>query len=250
MPTVAPASMDENSVRTTAWALQYNTLNTEETTEPHFAAAEALTIQYLELYLEQTFEFVAGADFESVDASATGIAFNPNRMGFETVVNFAPSSTSVPSQEDIDRLIAQAFEVPNVNAFLGLLGTLPPDNPFSSTSSVEYSSARQDFVNGNTIPRSIVALIGGICVLSVLLGGVIFSRRSRFSKKRKLKYHRSNVDVTCNSDGSHSNPSAALLAYGDLVNTGEEIDDEMEIEFGLEQGRVDATVYDPLFTAD
>ncbi len=177
--------------------------------------------------------------------SATGQAFQPNRIGFETRIIFDDTSETIPSQEDLDAILAVAFEPPQVDMFISMLNNeLNPTNPMSATTSVVYTAVRPETDDSQEGQRlGIVVMFTGVCVLSIVLG-VYFTEKRRIchiQNKKKTK-HPIVDEITVLLDeisrGSSSRVSRSLVGSPYL-----EDDRLVEIEFSG-----DAEALDPLFS--
>jgi hypothetical protein len=228
--------------------LLYNTDSTADPTEEQFNDAEAITLEYLNLYLQQVFGFTADFEFESFSGSATGVAFRPERIGFEGSAEFAESSNSVPTQADMDSFIATAFELPGVQIFIDLLATLPADNPFSTTTSVMFSSASRSYgqTSESALPPEAIFVIGVLFFLSIGLVGFFSTRRERsrrHGRSKQLSDEGTNTEEHSAFTSSVGTPS--MPGYGKFG------DEQIEIQFGhmREDSEEERSLYDPLFQA-
>jgi hypothetical protein len=157
-----------------------------------YAEAERLTEEHVQEYLEMVFGLVSATTFSSVVISSVSIGNTPTRIAFEGTVEFAPESTFVPTQNDLDMLVNSAFEQPAVGPFLSTLRSLPSTDVFATTTSVAY-------LPGNTTPRvQVKETVGpetsthvsyafaGIVFLAInLLGAAMMYRRGGLSGKPK-----------------------------------------------------------------
>jgi hypothetical protein len=206
---------------------------------------EELTLAYIDEFLTQAYGYVDGVEYSDIVGSATGQAFQPNRIGFETRIIFDDTSETIPSQEDLDAILAVAFEPPQVDMFISMLNNeLNPTNPMSATTSVVYTAVRPETDDSQEGQRlGIVVMFTGVCVLSIVLG-VYFTEKRRIchiQNKKKTK-HPIVDEITVLLDeisrGSSSRVSRSLVGSPYL-----EDDRLVEIEFSG-----DAEALDPLFS--
>jgi hypothetical protein len=136
-PTVAPTnpSQPEDGTR---FSVEYILSGTDPSGD-QFNVAEEITLQYLEDYVNQQFEFNPLTNLENFDGATLGTELNPTRASYSVDLTFTDDSTIIPTQADIDVLIEGAFLQPFVQTLIDLLGEVSSDNPFSTTSNVIYT---------------------------------------------------------------------------------------------------------------
>lgn len=144
----------------------------------------------------------------------TSTAFDygePIPIDYESKAVFEASSTLIPDKEDLDNILASAFQGDNLDGYIGLLQSLPPSNIFSSTqyarliqttqesSSLNYEVASQDSLARNLTLGSIVA--GGVVGLIL-----IFATTRRIQRKREKSgfANKSSTSLTGESFTTHS----------------------------------------------
>ena len=108
---------------------------------------------------------------------------------YESKAIFEASSILIPDKEDLDNILASAFQGDNLDAYIGLLQALPPSNIFSSTefakltqtteenSILKYGVASENTLARNLTLGSIVA--GGVAGLILISFATRRNRRQR-----------------------------------------------------------------------
>lgn len=135
-PTPVPTS-ETNKLLTPFNAL-YSLASAAQPDEISFAAAENITLAYLNDFLKLTYEFVPGTTMEQFSGKATGNSSDPVAISYEGMAVFTEDSILVPSQLELDLLVEDAFQQPKVEALVMTLQNLPAENPFSTTTNVDY----------------------------------------------------------------------------------------------------------------
>lgn len=110
-------------------------------------ATSDVTLYYLNRFFIQHFKFRSRATMRRFVGEVIGRATKPARIGFEIRVILEPGP-ELPSSEDLDSLLVEAFEQPVVQELLDALGRVQPDNPLSTTDSVTYSPMSPFFLLG------------------------------------------------------------------------------------------------------
>jgi len=192
-PSTRPPVPD-NGVETTPFSIAYE-LEAGFPTQEEYDQAAQVTLQYLEEYLTEQFEFNLATDFERLDGAA--IDFSDSEVIIEYIATavFGPSE-ELPDQESLDVLIASAFEQPSVQTLLTALRTLT--NVFETTQSVIYTETTvplptpiknpPETRDGATSPDSsrsgvvIGTAIAGAVVVLLVAGYAFFSRKSQNSQ--------------------------------------------------------------------
>jgi len=112
---------------------------------------------------------------------------DPAEIGYEIIAVFDEDSEVIPSSGDLDTLIETALLPTVVDSLLAELALLEQANPFSGTTSVEYSKLSEP--NGGTISTSeatsslllpfIGSFVGALIVASGIIGVVRYRRRKK-----------------------------------------------------------------------
>ena len=109
-------------------------------TASDFDEAAAVTLNYLETYFKDQFEFNTETTLTDLTGLLNGTDIDLKEASYDVAVLFAESSTFVPKTADIDVLMIAAFQQPFVKDLLAALASeLPASNPFSTTSKVTYN---------------------------------------------------------------------------------------------------------------
>jgi len=143
VPETAPPTprIDVDGTRVAATPFSATYAITGDPSEEDFNEAAELTTNYLDQVFTDTFglsPFATLVQFAASPIGNTGTG-DPASIGFEAVVVFSEDSNEIPDQEEIDVLIANAFQPPAVDDLVASLsGTAP--NVFSTTSEITYST--------------------------------------------------------------------------------------------------------------
>jgi hypothetical protein len=99
-----------------------------------------MTTSFVEEYIRSSLQF-EGIELDSVEFTVVETGSDPTKtVSYTGTVTVAEGSPVRPTQEQIDTLIQTALMQPSVETLLLMLQSLGPNNPFSSTSSVEYAA--------------------------------------------------------------------------------------------------------------
>jgi len=201
--------------------------------------------------MQTAYEGQDAIDFSTFSGSATGVAFRPNRIGFEGDTTFSKTSSSVPTGQELDALLALAFEEPQVGIFLTMLKELPPDNPFSTVTNVVYSSSRgsEEERTESRFSRSLIFVTAGLSILFCIQGFlyIAFKQRLRYhnSKSRAAHLQKGYIDI----EGQSSDSTFPILESCSKTHSYDG-DDQIEIEFRLDEEALQGpSERDPLFQA-
>jgi hypothetical protein len=157
-------------------------------TDAQFGEADEVTIMHIDAYLRGQLRFVPDIIF--LEFVGTGIRneVGPLKISFEGMAIFDEIGNSL-SREEMDILISNAFQQPNVAPLLSMLQALPDANPFSSTTSVVYMNESLQSIlglgtepesSGSTrIPAAAIVATAGAAFLAFLFAGLIYTKRQR-----------------------------------------------------------------------
>jgi energy-converting hydrogenase Eha subunit A len=127
-------------VDASAFSVTYETSGADPT-EAQFNNAEAITLEYLEQFFIDFFDFSFEGEFVALSASALTNTVGPPRIEYNLTAFFLAGEQRIPTEEEVDIVVQTALLQPSVQTLLLELRTLPADNPFSSTSTVFYTTA-------------------------------------------------------------------------------------------------------------
>jgi hypothetical protein len=160
------------------------------------AEVVGITAAYLKIYFEEIFlddPDTELGDFLTDSLDGDSFGFNtPYGIEYSSVAVFSIGSSIVPTPGELDDLLTQAFLGQDLSIYLGLLGSLPSDNIFSTTSDVTETKipepqgaapAGSDDRN-STIP--IAAATGAGAFVLIIVGVVVYRRRERYDELGKL----------------------------------------------------------------
>jgi hypothetical protein len=168
------------------------------------AVVAGITAAYLKIYFKEIFlddPDTVLRDFLTDRLDGDSFGFNePYGIGYSSVAVFSIGSSIVPTPGELDNLLTQAFLGEDLSILLGLLGSLPSDNIFSTTSDVTETKIPEPPAAGrnaapagpdakandrnSTIP--IAAAAGAGAFVLIILGVVVYRRRERYDELGKL----------------------------------------------------------------
>jgi hypothetical protein len=167
-------------------------------TEAQFNDAQRITREYLEQFFIDFFEFSFEGDFVSLSVGNLGNTVGPPpSIDYNLTAFFFPVSGSerIPTIEEVDIIIQTAFSQPSVQTLLLELRTLPPEDPFSSTSTAFYStepmaapllSASSDST-ATAVPAVLIGMAAGVGALACIIVAIFAARRrSRYRPIKQL----------------------------------------------------------------
>ena len=145
-----------------------------------FQQAAAITANYINDYMIRFFDFSDDTNLEGVETRIGQFLEDPVRIGFDVDYEFGEDSTLIPSQEQLDNLLIQAFQLPNAQALLLALRALPSTNPFSSTTDVSYTSEDGTvFLEERNLSGPGIMAIAAACLLTASVAGLLLTNRAR-----------------------------------------------------------------------
>lgn len=105
-----------------------------------FTAAERITLDHVQTVVTDFYAQFPSITLEDFAGFGLGRATGPARVGYDVIARFALDSNPFPTREELDFVVASAFQPPLDQELLNALTQLPPSNPFSQTTAVEYNS--------------------------------------------------------------------------------------------------------------
>lgn len=152
-------------------------------TPEQFDAAAAITTMFVTEYLRQTLSF-ENSQLEQFPATVVFTGTDPITISFEAEATFATDSQYVPTKDQLNLLIESAFVQPNVETLLLLLGTLPPDNPYSMATGATYAKTPPTTPEPvSPLSAVIVGAVLGAATLGFIIGTIISRRRGRPNRR-------------------------------------------------------------------
>jgi hypothetical protein len=158
----------------------------------------AVTQTYLDTSINKSFGLNPSLTVKSLTITPRGStsASGTAQVGFDLAVTFA-AGTGLPTQADLDVLVATAFSNPAVQALLTSLGQLTTTNPFSTTASVSYSTTNVPLAASNLAPPGekskmlplVGSILGAFGLLTVTVNALMF-----YEKKHRGRVQRDFVD--------------------------------------------------------
>jgi hypothetical protein len=256
--------------------VRYTLSSPDQPTQEDLFQAENMTIAFVNDVISANFDFSDGIEIEKLDTVAVKNSADPAQISFETSIKYTSGSLDVPTQADMNALVASVFEQPTVQTLLLLLNNLPADNPFSTTTSTTFINqgfgsqvigplpgSRMYSTNtstNNTMTGLGIAAIASTCVVGLLLGGIVLLRRSDYANtlgKYPQKFSPYMEDeeapiIAAHRSGSYSGSSINSRRSGgsrrSLKKQPSSKGEDMEIEFVPQTEAEIRHCDDPLFT--
>lgn len=253
--TIPPA---DSSIEITRFSVEYDFSQGTSPSEQDFKEAEAVTMAYIEEYLNSFFDFKDEVTVDSISINPVTTLNNPVQIQYDATVEFLKSSSLIPSALELDNLMMAAFQLPAVQTLLLLLGNLPEQNPFSSTGKVAYSrlprvgEGQIALATGQGLSVvgiaalvttvALVCAIGGACTVQKCSESALLQRYKLTALDDRIHGVHTMEVIDSTSDCSSSIGGPSINPLG-----GIECDDDMTIEFGPNEETRGG--YDPLFQA-
>lgn len=186
-------------------------------TNVNFQQASAVTANYINDYMIAFFDFADETNLVDVETRIDNFLTDPVRIGFDVKYRFGEDSTRVPSQQQLDNLLIQAFQQPNVQALLFALRGLPASNPFSTAVDVSYTSEDGTVFleERSTMSTAGVIATAAACLLVASVAGLVATNRA---KRRRFPLHngtKSTLDapqMVVESEGSEETMSECTVS--------------------------------------
>lgn len=158
-----------------------------------------LTRTYLDGFFKDTYGEIEGIDFEELLTTFLGSSFDVGRpvsIDYESSTVVRSSSLTIPTVTELDKTLSSAFGGENLNGFIGMLQSLPPQNLFSTTIfvnqtkpsngvSISLNSTGQTNETESTDSRLATTAAGASMVMLVL--AVLILARKRQTKNTTTK---------------------------------------------------------------
>jgi hypothetical protein len=117
------------------------------------------------------------------------------QIGFESTAFFVAGTDPLPTVGEMDLLTTLAFSGENLRTYLELLGQLPEDNIFSTTSDVYDSIPRNDDAVARKSNVAIGASASAGAFIALLIGVAFYRKRSSYVDLDKLAYDGQHITV-------------------------------------------------------
>jgi len=155
-PTSAPSPSnspfsDSIAVELTPFGILYNVTKNEVPTNVDYNEVANLTDSYLKKYFVDFYKQTIFTILDTFDMVFVSYHFTsgqpysftpvPILIDFEATGFFGPTSAVIPTVDDLDMLLKKAFIGKNMGVYLAELKTLPTENVFSTTASVEVMNS-------------------------------------------------------------------------------------------------------------
>lgn len=178
----------------TPYTVDYTLSGGGNPTTADFAAATSTTCGYLREQLCTFFETNLELDFSGITCTAVSTGSSPVQISYEVTAVFASSSTTIPTQQEMDFAVGAAFTGSVVDDLVSNLRKLPTSNPFSTTSGVvsdlnptlsQEKPTPAPIPSGLPFPAVIGMVVASSCVFVLLglLAGRRFQQRNRHDQK-------------------------------------------------------------------
>jgi hypothetical protein len=164
-------------------------------TDADFQQAAAITASYINDYFIAFFEFSDVSNLDNVQTRINEFLTDPIRIGFDVSYSFSEDSSFIPSQQELDNLLIQAFQLPNVQALQFALRGIPGANPFANTADASYvteagevileMSAAENLSGGTSGAGKAAIAASGLLIAAVL--ALFVTQRAKSSSSPFLK---------------------------------------------------------------
>ena len=181
------------SVSSVPFNVTYNTTNPSVPTTSNYQQAETVTVVHLMFCIDHYYNQTPGADLAGLTYMPIAVATNPPSIKYQISGEFQAYSSYAPVSGSLNLVIHACIVGINSRKLLQELNSLPKDNPFSSTISLncvtETSPEESGEIAGGTArKRTLLALaIAGIAVVAILFTAATTS--TAFSKGSPNRIH-------------------------------------------------------------
>jgi hypothetical protein len=164
-------------------------------TDADFQQAAAITASYINDYFLAFFEFSDVTNLDNVQTRINEFLTDPIRIGIDVNYRFSEDSSFIPSQQDLDNLLIQAFQLPTVQALQLALRGIPGANPFANTADASYVneagevilelSATENLSGGTSGAAKAAIATSGLLIAAVL--ALFVTQRAKSNSSPFLK---------------------------------------------------------------
>ena len=173
----------------TPYGLEYTVTETRAPFRDEFIYLAEVTRVYLLGHFDDYFKDAEFTRLEEFQTIFTGSSFEydePILAEYVSTAVFEASSNNVPSVQVLDETLATAFEGENLNGFIGMLQSLPPENIFSTTTFVKKRDAGQKIVSSSLPKRqATVTTTAGAASLALIVAVLSVYKRKRDAEEDK-----------------------------------------------------------------
>lgn len=195
IPTSSPTS--SGSTHLTPFALEY--IVTEDDRIPfrsELLEVVDMTRAYLDTYFQDTFKDIANvtlAEFVTVFTDTQSDFGDPIYIAYRSSAIFETSDANLPSIQELDSQLREAFLARNLDGYLGMLQALAPSNMFSTATFVRQVAVREErqslsavatvgirtktSANGQNAMAGVAAGVTGMTLMGA--AGLFYRRQSR-----------------------------------------------------------------------
>jgi hypothetical protein len=116
--------------------LEYTVTEDRVPFRSEFLEVVDVTRTYLDGFFKDTYGEIEGIDFEELLTTFVGSSFDVGRpvsIEYESSTVVRSSSLTIPTVTELDKTLSSALGGENLNGFIGMLQSLPPQNLFSTT---------------------------------------------------------------------------------------------------------------------
>jgi hypothetical protein len=164
-----------------------------------------VTKEYLNRFFEDHFEGEGDIildEFQTIFTDTESDFGDPVYVAYKSSAIFNPSSSSIPTTQELDTTLTEAFQGQNLDGYLGMLQALPPNNLFSTTTFVMNTEVREktrsssaaenkgprprhsNSTSGSTATAGIAAGVTGLTLMAA--AGLVHRRKAGPSTRRDL----------------------------------------------------------------
>lgn len=193
-----------------------------------------LTKEYLHLFFDDEFEGQADAvldEFQTVFTDTESNFGDSIYIAYKSSAIFDPSSSSIPTSQELDGKLTDAFEGQNLDGYLGMLQALPPSNLFSTSTFVTITEVRENTRIGSTTERTggprhrartsgstgTAGIAAGVTGLTLMAAAGLIHRRKVGPAGTSRNLKNSDSETTTVTTGTWSLDRAALQGYNEGI---------------------------------
>jgi hypothetical protein len=235
----------------------YDLVQTRIPSLDDYAELGSFTSDYLDIYFQVALKSTPEIQYQSSATMVSGSQFRlgqPVEVDYTTTMDFAGTSMIIPTKEELNMILAGAFEGNNALMYVSPLAAgLASSNIFSTTMSITFevapetlspdanstnsgtSSSARNKTSGSP-HRSEIAAVSSAAAFLVVLAGLAFAKKRRveynYDKKINLMEHMTVAEETlasdmattasCRShryDGEAVPTAPATIEWGELSST-------------------------------
>jgi hypothetical protein len=147
-PTWAPPRQSSGSLtrQLSPYGLEYTVTEDRVPFRSEFLEVVDVTRAYLNGFFKDKYGEIEGIDFEELLTIFVGSSFDvgqPVLIDYESSTVVRSSLLTIPTVTELDKPLSSALGGENLNGFIGMLQSLPPQNLFSTTIYVNQTEPRK-----------------------------------------------------------------------------------------------------------